>query len=300
MSILFIAGLPRSANLGVADLLYKRFNSFSTPALMTGHLHLAAALSDVDLDQFSSPLNFYQSKEALLRALIRLHQMPVSFESYNSLYNFYFSDLASQSKFNRSQFLSRVYSSGFLIIDPSFSHCLYSKLINNLPFVESGCFLLVIWRHPIYFCLDLMNGVYSFDSCLQCVLASDQLSFPLDPLQVWVQFVASYLEVLKAPSDTLKMVLQVKRERFHCSNIIQQLSNGLSIELQPLSSKSSLANVTPLYHECPFSGDPSYVFPDEQESIEVSVKELSRFSNCSRVIQEVINLSASLGYLICD
>ena len=235
-----------------------------------------------------------------MRALIRLHQMPVSFESYNSLYNFYFSDLDSQSKLNRPKFLSRVDSSGVLIVDPSFSHCLHPKLINNLHFVESGCILLVIWRHPIYFCLDLLNGVYSFDSCLQCVLASDQLSFPLDPLQVWVQFVASYLEVLKAPSDTLKMVLQVKRERFHCSNIIQQLSNGLSIELQPLSSKSSLANVTPLYHECPFSGDPSYVFPDEQESIEVSVKELSRFSNCSRVIQEVINLSASLGYLICD
>ena len=82
MSVVFFAGLPRSSTLGFADLFYQSVEAKNQRPLMTGHLHLAAALTNQDLSQFDSPLNLYRAQEALIRCLLDVHGMSHSLESY--------------------------------------------------------------------------------------------------------------------------------------------------------------------------------------------------------------------------
>ena len=181
--------------LGIADLLYQSIDVQERPVIMTGHLHLAAALSGGDLNQYASPLHLYNAREALARGLLSLHDMPVSLEAYGSIVQHYFS--ASTAVLNIDRFCSMLKNYSPLIIDPAFSHAMHSRLLHTLPDLGVECNLLILWRNPINFCLDLMQGVFGFDCCLQWILANPVLSFPLDPLMLWLEFVRPYLELIR-------------------------------------------------------------------------------------------------------
>jgi hypothetical protein len=295
MPILFVAGLPRSSTLGIADKLYRCMDFNNRPALMTGHLHLAAALSGDELSNFHSPLHLYHSREALVRALLVLHEMSVSLEGYDTILRHYF---LPNGGLNSVRFFSMLNSYDPLIIDPSFSHSIQPNLIRNLPSVITDTSLLVVWRNPIDFCLDLMEGVYGFDSCLQLILANSSLSFPLDPLALWLEFVRPYFELLQQPPISLKHVMQIPREQFS-ADAISNFCLNISAEYNSDYRPSALANTMPLFSECPYSGDPSYYFKDSNTSpMDIHLERLIRFSNQDLVIQDVIDLASRIGYNI--
>ncbi len=294
MSILFVAGLPRSSSLGVGDLLYRCIDAHDRPVVMTGHLHLAAALCGDNLDQYHSPLHLYNAREALVRCMLSLHQMPVSLETYESILKHYFSGF--DRSLNLERFCSTMKSCNPLVIDPSFSHAIHVELLRNLPDLGIEYTLLVIWRNPIDFCLDLMQGVYGFDCCLQWILAHPMLSFPLDPLMLWLEFVRSYLAIIRRPPTSIKHVLHVPRELIS-SDILLKLCICLSADYCPELRSSSSVQMMSMFSECPYSGDPSYVIcADDSRPMVLSIEQLARFSNQDNVIQEVIDVAKSLGY----
>ena len=93
MSVVFFAGLPRSSTLGIADLFFQSIELKNQRPLMTGHLHLAAAMTDHDLAQFDSPLHLYKAQEALIRCLLNLNGMAFSLDSYSSMLQYYSSSI---------------------------------------------------------------------------------------------------------------------------------------------------------------------------------------------------------------
>lgn len=294
MSILFVAGLPRSSNLGVADLLHSDIDLHQRPVVMTGHLHLAAALSGLELSQYNSPLHLYNAKEALVRSLLFLHQMPVSIDTYEAIIQCYFRE--PEGTLHIDRFLSMLGKYRPLLIDPSFSHCIDPSLIKNLVDLGVECNLLILWRNPVDFSLDLMSGIYGFDSCLQWILASPLLSFPLDPLMLWLKFVKPYVNLLHQSPSTLKHVIDIPREEL-CSTIISDLCTSLSLDYSPKLRSSSLAQTTPLFSECPYSGDPSYeIQSNGSRPMTISFEQLSRFSKKKEVIAEVVEYAQLIGY----
>lgn len=296
MSILFLAGLPRSSSLGVADLLYRSISVQEGPVVMTGHLHLAAALSEQNLAQYDSPLHLYYAKEALIRSLLFLHGMPVLLETYESIVHYYFSSLDSTLNLNR--FGSVLKNHKPLFIDPSFSHSMDANLIRNVPDLGIEYNLIILWRNPVDFCRDLMRGVYGFDCCLQWILSNSQLSFPLDPLMLWLEFVRPYLEILREPPTVIKQVLHAPRESLSVDTL-SHWCRSLAAEYRPELRSSLIANMATLLGECPYSGDPS-CFIDEfgQQHLEIFVDSVSRFSNSDQVIEEVVQVAQMIGYSV--
>lgn len=263
---------------------------------MTGHLHLAAALAGEDLTQFDSPLHLYNSRESLIRGLLSLHQMTVSLETFESIAHHYF--MGSGACLNIDRFSSMLKTYNPLIIDPSFSHAMNSGFIRRFPDLGVECNLLVLWRNPINFSLDLMQGIYGFDCCLQWILANSLLSFPLDPLMLWLEFVRPYLELVRQPPSVFKHILHFPREKIF-PNTVSRLCSFLSAAYSPGLRPSFLSQVTSLFSECPYSGDPSYIIEAcGPRSMVISIEQLARFSNQDQVIQEVIESARSIGYVV--
>ena len=297
MSIIFCAGLPRSSTLGFADLFCKNVDHQEEYILMTGHLHLAAALSDHDIGQFDSPLNLYKSHESLIRCLLNLHGMSFSIDTFSSMFKYYSS--STQGYINSKRLKIAVQDPRFIFIDPSFSHSLHPNYLLELSDVSTDMYLVVIWRNPIYFCLDIMHGVFSLDSCLQWILAKKDLSFPLDPLSLWLEFVKPFVQLLDNNPSSFKNILCL-----HAENIVKE---DFSLSLNDFSftsgyhkRSSNLSRISPLFTDCPFSGDPSYYLNDKYHSCRISFEELSRYSSDQSVINEVAALSKKIGYTLID
>jgi len=294
MSILFLACLPRSSSLGVADLLYRGIDLDGKPVVLTGHLHLAAELSNADISRYHSPLHLYSAREAMIRSLLTLHQMPASIDNYESILKYYFDPIDNTLNINR--FESVLENCSPLLIDPSFSHSMDPALLRNLPDSDVEYNLLILWRNPINFSLDLMQGVYGFDSCLQWILANSSLSFPLDPLMLWLEYVKAFVELIRQPPSTLHQIIHVPIERVSsetASSLCSRLSIDYCCELRP----SNLDKMISMFSECPYSGDPSYVIESyTPRHMEISFEEISRFSKQERIVRDVIDYAKIIGY----
>lgn len=298
MPILFLSTLPRSSSLGVADLFYRGAQTDGSPVILTGHLHLAAELSGSGVGQYHSPLHLYNAREALIRGLMMLHQMPASIDSYESIIKYYFNSPDSILDINR--FRSTLEASGPLLIDPSFSHAMHTSLFRNLPELGVESRLLILWRNPIGFSLDLMQGVYGFDSCLQWILASSLLSFPLDPLMLWLEYVKANLQLIHHPPSALRHILHVPRENLSLETV-SDLCRQLSIKYRPELRQSTLGESVSIFSECPYSGDPSYAIDaNTPQHLQISFEELSRFSSQEGIVRDVADYAKIIGYNIID
>ena len=298
MSVVFFAGLPRSSTVGFADRFYQRIELNHQRALMTGHLHLAAALTDHDLGQFDSPLHLYKSQEALIRFLLNLHGMTFSLDSYLSMLQHYSSSTPGQ--INSKRLMHAVEDSKLIVIDPSFSHSLYPDYLLDLAGKMVDFFLIVIWRNPISFCLDIMQGVFAFDCCLHWILAKPNLSFPLDPLSLWLEFVRPFLQISSRLPSSFRQVFYLHAESIDRYQFTE-LGSEFPCTVPAKNRVSALEGIDPLLSDCPLSGDPSYFFRDQTSSpLLISLAELARFSANQSVIDEVINVSRAIGYTIVE
>jgi len=294
MSILFLAALPRSSSLGISDLFYRGIDLDEKSVLLTGHLHLAAELSGADINRYHSPLHLYTAREALIRSLMILHKMPVSIDNHESIVKYYFD--SPNNALNINRFRSAIQTLGALLIDPSFSHSMDTGLLNNLPDLGIECKLLVLWRNPISFSLDLMQGVYGFDSCLQWILSSSLISFPLDPLMLWLEYVKAYLDLIRQPPSRLNRINHIPREMVS-PDTMPGLCSKLSINYRPELRHSCLNKMVSMLSDCPFSGDPSYVIQSNTpRHMYISIEELSRFSKHEKVVHDVIHYAKIIGY----
>lgn len=296
MSILFLASLPRSSSLGFSEILYRGIDLGVRPVILTGHLHLAAELSFVDVSSYHSPLHLYTAREALIRGLMTLHEMHVTIDNYQSIIKYYF-DPANNSLIS-SRFKSVIDLYSPLLIDPSFSHSIDPSLLMNLPDLPFKSQLLILWRNPISFSLDLMQGVYAFDSCLQWILSNPKLKFPLDPLMLWLEFVKSYLEIIRKPPSALYRIIHVPREMVS-SDTASSLCSRLSIKYRPKLRPSILDKSVTLLSDCPYSGDPSYLIRHStNQDMQISSVELARFSSQESVVNDVMQYAEIIGYQI--
>jgi hypothetical protein len=294
MPILFIAAPPRSSSLGVADLFYQGADLDGKPALLTGHLHLAAELSGADMNRYHSPLHLYSAREALVRCLMALHQMPASIDNYGSILKYYFN--SPENALDLDRFRSVLQACSPLLIDPSFSHAMDVDLLSKLPQLGVEFNLLVLWRNPIRFSLDLMQGVYGFDSCLQWILAGSSLSFPLDPLMLWLEYVKAFVELIRQPPASLRRIIHVPRETVS-QETIPHLCSQLLIDYRPGIRLSSLGKTVSMFSECPYSGDPSYAIdPCTPQHLQISYEDLRRFSRQERVVRDVVDYAKTIGY----
>lgn len=298
MSIVFFAGLPRSSTVGFADLFFQRIELKSRLPLMTGHLHLAAALTGNDLGQFDSPLHLYKAQEALIRCLLKVHGMSFSLESYVSVLRYYSSSISGQV--DRKRLQNVIEDPNLIIIDPSFSHSLYPDYLEELDEIVVDLFLIVVWRNPISFCLDIMQGVFAFDCCLHWILAKPNLSFPLDPLVLWLEFVRSFLQISSRLPSSFRQVYYLNAESIdRCQ--FAEMASEFPCSTVSMSRLSALKNINTLIADCPFSGDPSYFFKDHSDSsMLISLDQLKRFSANHSVIEEVVSLSRSIGYTLVE
>jgi len=298
MPILFLASLPRTSVLGVADLLYRCIETDAKSIHMAGHIHLAAALSRKDFSQYHSPLHLYDAREALIRCLLDIHQIAPSIDSYQSIAQYYFS--GSTSILDHKRFQDMLDQHQPLLIDPSFSHAIETSLIRHLPNLGVGCSLLILWANPIDFCIGLMDGVFGLDSCLQWMLHNPSLSFPLEPLSLWLEYIQAYLAIIKDPPVAIDQIIYLPRETISKSNPIA-LCDRLSVGCKPNARISSLQQTTWLFSECPFSGDPSYIFLGKNDStaLAVSKQQLARFSNNENLISEAMEIAEKIGYIPC-
>lgn len=295
----FLAGLPRSFTLGIADLLAQQIaaDKDDQQVILTGHSHLAAALSEVDLSCFDSPLHLYQSNEALTRMLLQLQKIPLTLDTYVSVQSYFFKK--NSGLVDRKRLLDLVEHSGQIMIDPSFSHALRPEYLINLPLSASDCHLLVIWRNPISFGLDIMKGVFALDACLHWMLDKADLGFPLDPLKLWLEFVDAYSQFL-GPSSSIKMSTSALALENIMADGFRALSKSFPLVCQSQQRPSSLKVLPSLLTECPYSGDPSYDFSSNSSSTDVSIQQLSHLSSSEHVIQRVINSAKLIGYSIVD
>ena len=299
MSVVFFAGLPRSSTLGFADLFYQTIEDQSKNPLMTGHLHLAAALLDYDLSNFDSPLNLYKSQEALMRCMLNLHGMNFSPDCFMSMLQYYSS--SSPGRINSALLKESIENSSHIIIDPSFSHSLYPNYLLELVDIVVDLYLVVIWRNPISFCFDIMNGVYAFDSCMHWMLAKSNIKFPLDPLSLWLEFVNPFLQISSIlPSSFVKTYYLHSESIFE--NRFSELSNEFSCSSGSIINRfSALDRIDALLTDCPFSGDPSYYVQNNTDTpFLVSIDQLSRFSSSESVVAEAVTISEAIGYTLVE
>lgn len=297
MTILYLSSLVRSSSLGLADYLYKNICHPIGPVLMSGHIHTAACLSNIDLSNFSSALNLYHPREAFVRLLLTMYNMDLTYESYSSIFN-YFSNGSSALLSDR--LIRSIVSTSSLVIDPSFSHSLYPKLLYNLSDVRVNMRLLVVWRNPICFCSDLMNGIYGLDCIIHLLRTSSFRSLPIDPLRVWLHFVRTNLLLLSSDKTVFTHRTSVKRESISLDVSPSFLSSlGLKCLTHPLQS-----NITESYGllgDCPYSGDPSYYLAStHSDPLIVPLRELYRYSKSPVVVSSVAKLATVLGYTICN
>lgn len=294
MPIVFVSGLPRSSTLGLSDLLYQSINTSNKSVFFSGHIHLAAALSDVDLSLFSSPLHLYDSREALVRFLLSLHKIPISLEACASVNHFYFPN--SGGVIDHDRLKNTLNNSESVVIDPSFSHTLHPHLFSSLPEIKMDYLLVIFWRNPIQFSLDLMKGVFSLDCCLHWILAKPSFGFPLDPLMIWLEIVKTQLKFLKSTPASISNIYHLRMEKVINDGYLRTLNN-FPLMLGSTQRPSALSDVSSLFYDCPYSGDPSYHF-NSSYSLEVSRDQLHRLSRRGEVIDEVMDLSISLGYQV--
>ena len=201
---------------------------------------------------------------------------------------------------NSQRLQGAIHDPKLVIIDPSFSHSLYPNYLVNLADVMIDLFLIVVWRNPISFCMDLMHGVFAFDCCLQWILAYPSLSFPLDPLSLWVKFTNQFLQIPSRLPSSFRKTFYLHYERIH-SLKFAELTSNFSCNMVSNSRPSALVGVNSLLSDCPFSGDPSNVIQnDSVSSLVVSKSQLARFSLSQSVIDDAIHLSQRIGYALID
>lgn len=298
MSVVFFAGLPRSSTVGFADLFYQSIKIQNQRPLMTGHLHLAAALTNQDLGQFDSPLNLYRAQEALIGCLLNAHGMTGSLESYLAMLQYYSS--STTGCINRTRLKNSIEDSGLIFIDPSFSHTLHPGYLIDLAELMVDLYLVVVWRNPIAFCFDIMHGLYAFDCCLHWILARNNLSFPLDPLSLWLEFTRSFLQISSRLPKSFVETYYLHAETIH-SHRFAEMSGVFSFNSRLKSRVSALAGVNSILSDCPLSGDPSYYFKHKSDSdFLVSLDQLNRFSSSQSIIDEVVSISKEIGYTLVD
>ena len=298
MSVVFFAGLPRSSTLGFADLFYQSVEAKNQRPLMTGHLHLAAALTNQDLSQFDSPLNLYRAQEALIRCLLDVHGMSHSLESYLAMLKYYSS--STPDYINRARLQNSIEDPSLIFIDPSFSHSLHPSYLLDLTDLMVDLYLVVVWRNPIAFCLDIMHSVYAFDCCLHWILAKKNLSFPLDPLSLWLEFARPFLSIPTIIPASFVETYYLHAESIH-SHRFARMSGMFPIMSRSNSRVPALAGINSIFSDCPLSGDPSYYFEDRNEhSFSISLDQLNQFSANQSAIDEVISISRAIGYALVD
>ena len=298
MSVVFFAGLPRSSTLGIADLFFQSIELKNQRPLMTGHLHLAAAMTDYDLAQFDSPLHLYKAQEALIRCLLNLNGMAFSLDSYLSMLQYYSSSIPG--RINSQRLRTAVEDSSFFIVDPSFSHSLYPNILVNLSDILVDLFLVVVWRNPIAFCLDIKQGVFAFDCCLHWILAKPNLSFPLDPLSLWLEFVRPFLHISNRLPPSFGQTFYLHAESIYMHQL-SELASKFPCNMAAINRVSGLAGISSLLTDCPFSGDPSYFVQNHSSSsFLVSMGQLARFSTSQSVIDEVASVSKEIGYTLVE
>ena len=298
MSVVFFAGLPRSFTLGFADLFYQAVDAQAKRPLLTGHLHLAAALSGHNLDQFDSPLNLYKSQEALIRCLLNLHGMTFSPDSFLSVLKYYSS--STPGKINSQRLKSSIEDSNLILIDPSFSHSLNPSYFLELPKISVDLYLAVIWRNPIAFAMDIKSGIFAFDCCLHWIIAKENLTFPLDPLSLWLEFVKSIHQQLRNSPSSITQIFYLHAENI-CQDNFFEMHSQFPCNLMSKNRDSALVGIHSLLTDSPFSGDPSYYIESYLRSqMSVSIEQLSRFSTNQSVIDEVAILSKAIGYSVVE
>tara|TARA_A100001011_G_C14248443_1_gene816713 strand:+ start:556 stop:1452 length:897 start_codon:yes stop_codon:yes gene_type:complete len=298
MSVVFFAGLPRSCTLGFADFFYQTIDAEGKRPLLTGHLHLAAVLSGQNLDQFDSPLNLYKSQEALIRCLLNLHGMDFSPDSFSSILKYYSS--SSPGQINSQRLKSSIEDSNLIVIDPSFSHSLNPSYFKELPEIFVDLCLAVIWRNPIAFALDIRIGVFAFDCCLHWIMAKKNLTFPLDPLALWLEFVKPFSQKSCGLTSFSSQIYYLHAESI-LQNKYAEMHGKFSFNDMSKIRESALAEIHPLVTDSPFSGDPSYCIESSMgNSMSVSVEQLALFSTNQSVIDEVAALSKAIGYVVVD
>jgi len=296
MTILYVSGLPRCSTLGAADLIARTIDSKDQNILLTGHLHLAASFARIPFGQHHSPLHLYDSREALIRSFIFLHQLPFSLDSYQAVHHHYFSGNGDQ--LNLKRLTEAIHHRNAFFIDPSFTHSIDPRLIQNLPETGIHSLLLVLWRNPIQFCLDLRDGVYSLDACLHWMLLDDSLSFPVDPLMLWLRYVRAHLSIIAEQPPSISAIIHAPRERVN-SHFVSRICSDLSLSSLPHPSPSFLNQASWLLGECPFSGDPSFSLNnDSMTALNISCDQLSKFSNSDHAIQAVMELAPLIGYTL--
>ena len=296
MSVVLICGLPRSSSLGVADLLSRSLDHDSVH--MQGHLHMAAALDSQNLSQYDSPFGFYDGSESLLRCLLQLNGIPDNIDTRLSVSKYYFDD--KNNCLNHERFLELIDTAKALIIDPSFSHSVETRLL-SVPFTFGlKTSLFVVWRNPICFCMDLMEGVYGLDCCLQWILCKQAYSFPLDPIQIWFDCVSSIRRELAQSAPSFANIFYSPLESFSLQ-CIPTFATSLSLACNQSLKPSIIKDVSSYMHDCPYSGDPSFSLARNYDStLEVSLKHLSRFSYDSDLISAAAQTAENIGYCIVD
>ncbi|MEC8738149.1 MAG: hypothetical protein VXX91_07950 [Planctomycetota bacterium] len=296
MSVVFFAGLPRSSTVGFADLFYQSIELQNQRPLMTGHLHLAAALTNHDLGQFDSPLNLYRAQEALIGCLLNVHGMTDSLESYLAMLQYYSS--STTGHINRTRLKNSIEDSSLIFIDPSFSHSLHPDYLVGLAELMVDLYLVVVWRNPVAFCSDIKHGVYAFDCCLHWILARNNLSFPLDPLSLWLEFTRSFLQISSRLPKSFVKTYYLYAETIH-SHRFAEMSDVFAFNARSKSRITALASVNSILSDCPLSGDPSYYFKHKSDNaFLISLEQLNRFSSNQSVIDEVVSISKAIGYTL--
>lgn len=298
MSLLFIASLPRTSVLGIADLFYRGIISQSQIVTLTGHLHLLAELSNSSIYKYQSPLNLYQCREALVRCILSLHDIPFSIDNYQGILQHYFS--RPGNNLDSCKIESLLLDTNALVIDPSFSHSMDPSLIYTNKTINVDHKLLILWTNPILFCTRIMDGVFAFDSCLHWLLSHPSFSFPIDPLKLWLSYVQSYLPIIDKPPSHFSNVTHIQRELIS-STTAKSILSPISIDYKHMHRPTMISEIAPYLNECPYSGDPSYLLDDlDQKNLSISLKELGRYSNDPKVIDDVVNYSQIIGYSIAD
>jgi len=296
MELILICGLPRSSSLGVADLLARSLDHKCVH--VHGHLHAAAALDCRDIAIYDSPLGLYEGSESLLRCLLKLNEIPDNIDARFSIKNYYFN--SQSGLINSERFIDLLRQKNALLVDPSFSHSIDTQLLTLPLSFGLSTIIFVVWRNPIFFCMDLMHGVYGLDSCLQWILWNQQYSFPLDPLQIWFDYTSSIYQSIKLFSSTSNNVLCCHFENFTLEGV-QDFANTIPLKSKLYMSPSGLEDVFSYFNDCPYSGDPSYSFTREYcQSLDISFNTLSRFSCDHDLISSTVQLAEALGYRIID
>ena len=296
MSVVLICGLPRSSSLGVADLLSRSLDHESVH--MQGHLHMAAALDSRNLSQYDSPLGFYDGSESLLRCLLQLNGIPDNIDTRLSVSRYYFDE--NNNCLIQERFLELIDKTKALIIDPSFSHSVDTRLLRVPLALGLRTSLFVVWRNPICFCLDLMEGVYGLDCCLQWILCKQAYSFPLDPIRIWLDCVSSIRHSLAQPALLVSNIFYSHFESFSLQ-CVPSFAKSLSLPCNQILKPSVIQDVSSYLHDCPYSGDPSFSLTRTyDQTLEVSLKQLSRFTYDPDLISAVAQTAENIGYSIID